>query len=116
MAAGGSTVISDGHPLMHSGRLKLVTDVETMITFKPEDLLVGKLTSRVSQVVQAFKILTSDKQVKAILVNIFGEPPSPRPTPPFHHHPLPRSTGKSSSAEFQMSPCLSSKAQSSWLT
>lgn len=24
------------------------------------------------QVVQAFKILTSDKQVKAILVNIFG--------------------------------------------
>ncbi len=25
------------------------------------------------QVVQAFKILTSDKQVKAILVNIFGE-------------------------------------------
>lgn len=26
------------------------------------------------QVVQAFKILTSDKQVKAILVNIFGTP------------------------------------------
>ena len=26
-----------------------------------------------SQVVQAFKILTSDSQVKAILVNIFGE-------------------------------------------
>jgi succinyl-CoA synthetase beta subunit len=28
------------------------------------------------QVVEAFKILTSDKQVKAILVNIFGEFPS----------------------------------------
>jgi succinyl-CoA synthetase beta subunit len=27
------------------------------------------------QVVQAFKILTSDKQVKAILVNIFGACP-----------------------------------------
>ena len=29
------------------------------------------------QVVQAFKILTSDKQVKAILVNIFGEETAP---------------------------------------
>ena len=26
-----------------------------------------------TQVVEAFKILTGDKQVKAILVNIFGE-------------------------------------------
>ena len=31
----------------------------------------------VVQVVQAFKILTSDKQVKAILVNIFGARPHP---------------------------------------
>ena len=29
------------------------------------------------QVVEAFKILTSDKQVKAILVNIFGARPGP---------------------------------------
>lgn len=30
-----------------------------------------------AQVVEAFKILTSDPQVKAIMVNIFGQQPIP---------------------------------------
>jgi len=48
-------------------------------------------------VVQAFKILTSDKQVKAILVNIFGASalffatPAPRGCLPQNHHEVPAS-------------------------